>query len=93
MEQQAHDFQVDLLRNRLALRTFVCASLAKQLEKANFIEKPAITLRLEDTLKECQALQLLVDLLERQEHESRARDADMSQWASEQLVAPGSEVQ
>jgi hypothetical protein len=62
-------FQIDLLRNRLALRTFVCASLARQLEKANYIEKPAITLRIEDTLKECHVLQLIVDLLERQKSE------------------------
>ncbi len=67
-----HHFQVEPLRSRLAVRTFICISLARQLEKANFIEKPAITLRWEATLTECHVLQLFVDLLERQKREGCA---------------------
>jgi hypothetical protein len=76
-------FQLDLLRNRLALRTFVCASLARQLENANYVEKPAITLRWEETLKECHVLQLVVDLLERQKRKQSAREAEVCMPQSE----------
>jgi hypothetical protein len=67
----AYQFQDNLLRNRLALRTFICTSLERQLEKASYIEKPAITLRREETLKECHLLQFVLDLMERQEKETR----------------------
>jgi hypothetical protein len=70
-----HHFQVESLRSRLAARTFICLSLARQLKKANFIQKPAITLRWEETLTECHVLQLVVDLLERQKREGCAGSA------------------
>jgi hypothetical protein len=74
--------QIPALRNRLALRTFICASLAKQIETASFIAKPAITLRYEDTLKECYGLRLVLDLLERQEQEQRESSTMESAKAS-----------
>jgi hypothetical protein len=60
------------LRARLALRIFTCSYLARQLETANFIQKPAITLRLEETMKECQMLQILLDVAEKRQRELRA---------------------
>jgi hypothetical protein len=76
MDSPAQHPQVEVLRSRLALRTFVCTSLARQLEKANFIEKPAIILRWEETLKECHLLQLAVDLLERRNREECAQNME-----------------
>jgi hypothetical protein len=57
------------LRNRLALRTFICASLAKRLQEATPLTKPAAILRYEQALNECYGLRLILDLLERQERE------------------------
>lgn len=59
--------RIETLRDRLALRTFTCTALTKRLKTATFVEKPALTLRWEETLNECRALQLAVDLLERLE--------------------------
>ena len=71
MESLNRKLDIRNLKSRLALRTFICASLAKQIETARLIEKPAITGRWEQALKDCQIMQLLVDLLERQEREER----------------------
>jgi hypothetical protein len=57
--------RIDALRDRLALRTFTCAALAKRMNTAAFVEKAALTLRWEETLNEVRVLQLAVDLLER----------------------------
>lgn len=92
MKSSADTFQVEPLRSRLALRTFICSSLARQLEKASFIEKPAITLRWEETLKDCHVLQLLVDLLERQKREVRMRDEVALQQGQECFASPEAEV-
>jgi hypothetical protein len=70
--------RIESLRHRLALRLFTCASLAKRLQTASFIEKPALTLRWEETVKECSVLQLAVDLLERLERKD-ARSLDGAQ--------------
>jgi hypothetical protein len=83
----AYQFQDNLLRNRLALRTFICASLERQFEKASYIEKPAITLRREETLKECHLLQFVLDLLERQEKETRRAGAPALNQAAPCLLA------
>jgi hypothetical protein len=75
MESPTSTIQLELLKNRLALRTFASASLAKQLETANLAEKPAITIRWEDSLKDCYALQFAIELLERKEREIRTPEA------------------
>jgi hypothetical protein len=92
LKPPAHNFQLEPLRSRLAVRTFVCSSLARQLKTANFIEKPAMTLRWEETLKDCYVLQLLVDLLERQKREGRAGSAATSQGISMQMAPSESEA-
>ena len=82
MEPIAYILQDNLLRNRLALRRFICMSLARQLETASYIEKPAITLRREETLKECHLLEFVLDLVERQQKEMRgAGETAMTQAA------------
>ena len=82
MDPIAYKLQDNLLRNRLALRMFICTSLARQLETASYIEKPAITLRREETLKECHLLQFVLDLVERQQKEMRgAKATGMAQAA------------
>jgi hypothetical protein len=73
MKTLPKNLQSRTLRDRLASRTFLCVSLGKRLQYASFIERPAVTLRWEDTLKDCHILQLMVDLVERQEQ--RAQDA------------------
>ncbi|MGB6693455.1 MAG: hypothetical protein WBE56_04685 [Terracidiphilus sp.] len=93
MDPIAYKFQDNLLRNRLALRTFICTSLARQLDTASYIEKPAIMLRREETLKECHLLQFVLDLVERQQKEKRgAGDIAMTQAAMrglERMPEPG----
>jgi hypothetical protein len=69
MESPTSGIQLGVLKNRLALRTFLCATLAKEMQTAKLVEKPAIALRWQEALKECQILQLTVELLERQERE------------------------
>jgi hypothetical protein len=73
MEIPTSGLQLNLLKNRLALRTLGCASLARQLKRARLVEKPALLLRWEQALKECQVLQLVVELLERKEREKSSR--------------------
>ena len=51
------------------MRTFICASLAKQLQEATPLNRPAAILRYEQALNECYGLRLILDLLERQERE------------------------
>lgn len=72
MESHTSGIQLSFLKNRLALRTFLCASLAKEMQAAKLVEKPAIARRWQKALKECQILQLTVELLERQEREKNA---------------------
>jgi hypothetical protein len=74
MESPTSGIQLNFLKNRLALRTFLCASLAKEMQSAKLVEKPAIARRWQEALKECQILQLTVELLERKEREKNALD-------------------
>lgn len=69
MESLTSGIQLGVLKNRLALRTFLCATLAREMQTAKLLEKPAIAQRWQDALRECQILQLTVELLERQERE------------------------
>jgi len=71
LKRLPHNLESHSLRDRLALRTFLCVSLGKRLQTASYVERPAVTLRWEDTLKDCHVLQLMVDLIERQEQESQ----------------------
>lgn len=70
MKRLPHNLQSLGLRDRLASRTFLYVLLGKRLQTASFVERPAVILRWEDTLKDCHVLQLMVDLIERQEQES-----------------------
>jgi len=60
---------IPALRDRLALRTFICASLARKLETATFVTWPALALHREQALKDCYGLRLMLDLVEREERE------------------------
>jgi|HubBroStandDraft_1064217.scaffolds.fasta_scaffold21360_3 hypothetical protein len=72
MDLPTSGIQLSFLKNRLALRTFLCASLAREMQTAKLVEKPAIAKRWQESLKECQILQLTVELLERKEREKNA---------------------
>jgi hypothetical protein len=67
--------QIPALRNRLALRTFICASLAKELKQATPLVRPAAILRYEQALNEWYGLRLILDLLESKEGENGGTDA------------------
>lgn len=71
MESRAQTLQTQTLKSRLALRLFTSTVLARDLQTASFITKPALTLRREETLKECYLLQFVLDLLEREKREQR----------------------
>jgi hypothetical protein len=71
VEPRAQSLQTQHLKSRLALRLFTCNLLERELETASFITKPALTLRREETLKECYILQFVLDLLEREKREKR----------------------
>ena len=72
MESPTSGIQLSFLKNRLALRTFLCATLAREMQSAKLVEKPAIAQRWQEALRECQILQLTVELLERKERERNA---------------------
>jgi hypothetical protein len=67
--------QTQHLKSRLALRMFTSTILARELETASFITRPALTLRREETLHECYLLQFVLDLLERQKSEQQPAQA------------------
>jgi hypothetical protein len=90
MESPKSGIQLDLLKNRLALRTFICATLARQLQTAGLVEKPAIAHSWQETLKECQILQLTVELLERKEREKIALAAAGANDVASRQAAPAS---
>jgi hypothetical protein len=90
METPTSGIQLELLKNRLALRTFICATLARQLQTARLVEKPAITIRWQETLKECQILQLTVELLERKEREKNALQSAGTNGAASRQAASAS---
>jgi hypothetical protein len=90
MQSPISGIQLDLLRNRLALRIFVCASLAKQLQTAKLVEKPAIAQRWQEALKECQILQLTVELLERKEREKNSLQSSGTNGSVSRQAAPAS---
>jgi len=71
VESRAQTLQTQTLKSRLALRLFTSTVLARDLQTASFITKPALTLRREETLKECYLLQFVLDLLEREKREQR----------------------
>jgi hypothetical protein len=75
MESPTSGIQLSFLKNRLALRTFLCATLAREMQTAKLVEKPAIAKRWQEALKECQILQLTVELFERKERERNALEA------------------
>lgn len=74
--------QIPALRKRLALRTFICATLAKQLQDATPLTRPAAILRYEHALNECYVLKLILDLLERKEREESETGALQSAAAA-----------
>jgi hypothetical protein len=90
MESPTSGIQLGVLRNRLALRTFVCASLAKELQTARLVEKPAIARRWQEALKECQILQLVVELLERKEREKSSHGSAGGGGIAPRYSAPAS---
>jgi hypothetical protein len=67
--------------------------LSRQLQTASYIEKPAITLRWEETLKECHLLQFVVDLLERQQGKDDLLETTPHEQATGNSASPKSEVQ
>jgi hypothetical protein len=88
MESPTSGIQLGVLKNRLALRTFVCASLARQMQIARLVEKPAIAQRWQKALKECQVLQLVVELLERREREKDSRGSARAGGMAPRYSAP-----
>jgi hypothetical protein len=60
-----------MLKGQIAMCDSRCASLAKRLDSQYMSdgEKVEVDLRREESLKESQMLQLMLDLLERQERE------------------------
>jgi len=73
LESMIHKLRVQALQTQLALRKFVCASLAKEfeVESLSVKQRAALAHHWDDTLKESYVLQLMIDLLERQEKEKR----------------------
>jgi hypothetical protein len=73
LESVIHKLRIHTLQAQLALRQHLCASLAKEFEAGNLTveQKAALAHRWDDTLKESWVLQLMIDLLERQEKEGR----------------------
>ncbi len=73
MESMIHKLRIQALQAQLALRKFVCASLAKEFEAESLSvkQRAALAHHWDDTLNESYVLQLMIDLLERQEKEKR----------------------
>jgi hypothetical protein len=90
MESLTPGLQLNLLKNRLALRTLGCAALARQLKSARLVEKPALLLRWEGALKECRILQLVVELLERKEKERSHRGSASARGMAPRLTGQAS---
>ena len=61
------------LKAQVALREYMCASLAKEFENPDTpsTRRTALAYRWDATLKEGHFLQLLIDLLEKQEREGK----------------------
>ena len=74
MESMIQKLRIQALQAQLALRQHLCASLAEEFESPKLTVKPrtALAHRRDDTLKESHVLQLMIDLLERQEKERGA---------------------
>jgi hypothetical protein len=75
MKMYKDALDIDTLRSRLALRRFVCISLAKELETATTIARPALIHRREEALNECRMLELVIDFIERQKQSRREMSA------------------
>ena len=73
MESIVRKLKIQTYKAQLAFRHYVCAALAKELEAGTLTaeQKAALAHRWDDTLKESHVLQLMIDLLERQEKEDR----------------------
>lgn len=72
MEDVIRKLRIQNLKAQVVLRQLLCASLAREFETASltFDERAAIAHRWDEALKECYVLQLMVELMERQERTS-----------------------
>ena len=73
MELIISKLRIQTLKAQLVLRQFYCASLAMEFETEVLTtnQKAGLAYRWDDMLKESYVLQLMIDLLERQEKEGR----------------------
>lgn len=72
LESVIPKLKIQTLKAQLALRSFVCASLAQEFDTAmlTFEQRAILAHRWDETLKESHVLQIMLDLLERQERMS-----------------------
>jgi hypothetical protein len=75
MKMYKNVLEIEPLRSRLALRIFISILLTRELKAAASASSPALIFGLEEALKECHTLKLVIDLLERQKQSQRETSA------------------
>lgn len=75
MQTEIRELRIHFLKSELELRRTTCARLTRELEKRplTYEQRSELYRRWEDTLKESQLLQALVEMLEKEETSSRTK--------------------